>query len=103
MSHGSFFNKVISYLAEVNKGQHKRLLDDGWISVEEANKINVILLSLGFIKNDSGNISVTQKGLKVLLNQKLGKLSDVYNNDVLELLLLSTSTGNSNEHTVEIP
>lgn len=103
MSHGSFFNKVISYLAEVNKGQHKRLLDDGWISAEEADKINVILLSLGFIKNNGGNITVTQNGLNVLLNQKLGKLSDVYDNEALELLLLGTSTGNSHEQSAETP
>lgn len=99
MSQGSFFNKVISYLAEVNKGQYKRLQDDGWISAEEADKIKVILLSLGFIETDGENISVTQKGLNVLLNQKLGKLSDKYDNEVLKMIIISTSMGNSPEQT----
>jgi predicted transcriptional regulator len=87
MSNGSFFKKVLSYLAEVNKGEDRKLIEGGWLSEEEASKISIILLRLGFIEKKGETYQITRKGLNVLLHQKMGKFSDLYDDNTLELLL----------------
>jgi len=87
MSNGSFFKKVLSYLAEVNKGEDRKLIEGGWLSEEEASKIRIILLRLGFIDKKGEMYQITRKGLNVLLHQKMGKFSDLYDDNTLELLL----------------
>jgi hypothetical protein len=86
MSKGSFFNKVISYLAEINKGKENLLVESGWLSPKEENKIIIILLKLGCIDKKGDNIIITKKGYKTLLLQKLGQLED-NNNENISMLL----------------
>jgi hypothetical protein len=83
----SFFKKVLSYLAELNKGKQDTLIEDGWLSVDEASKIHVILESMGCIKKLDGDFQITRKGLNVLLYLKMDKIGDKYNEQVLRVLL----------------
>ena len=39
MSKGSFFKKVMTFLAEVNKGKHGRLIEGGWLSEQDKQRI----------------------------------------------------------------
>ena len=52
MGENSFFKKVISYLAELSKGKHSLLVDSGWLSLDEAHRVIVILSHLGFIEKN---------------------------------------------------
>jgi hypothetical protein len=87
MTDASFFKKVMSYLAELNRGNHNRLIEDGWLSVEEVYRIKIILCKLGFIDQKGDDFQVTRKGLNVLLYFKMDKMGSEYNDRVLKLLL----------------
>ncbi len=87
MTDASFFKKVMSYLAELNRGNRYRLIEDGWLDVEEVNRIEIILCKLGFIDQKSDDFQVTRKGLNVLLYYKMDKMGSEYNDQVLKLLL----------------
>jgi hypothetical protein len=96
MGENSFFKKVISYLAELNKGKHKLLVDSEWLSLDETQRITVILTQLGFIEKivedyivTSRDYVVTSRGFNVLLYYKMGKMGDTYDESVLALLLNS--------------
>ena len=89
MAEGSFFKKVISYLAELNKREHGLLIQGGWLSLDEVHKINSILSHLGLIEKVGEDYRVTGSGLNVLLYYKMGKIGDEYNESVLELFLNS--------------
>ena len=87
MNNSLFFNKVISYLAELNKRKQNLLVENGWISPEEENRIIHILHELGCIAYQGVHIKITKKGLKILLNQKVGKIEDIYNEKTRQLLI----------------
>ena len=87
MTDTSFFKKVISYLAELNRGNRYRLIEDGWLGVEEVYRIKIILCKLGFIDQKGDDFQVTRKGLNVLLYFKMDKIGSEYNDQVLKLLL----------------
>lgn len=87
MAERSFFKKVISYLAELNKGKHSLLADSGWLSLDEVHKINVVLSQLGFIEKKGEDYQLTSRGLNILLYYKMGKMSDGYDESVLSLIL----------------
>ncbi len=89
MVESSFFKKVISYLAELSKGKHSLLVDSGWLSLDEAHRVIVILSHLGFIEKNGEEYIVTSRGFNVLLYNKMGKMSDNYDESVLALLLNS--------------
>ena len=89
MGENSFFKKVISYLAELNKGRHKLLVDSEWLSLDETNRVTVILSQLGFIEKIGEDYIVTSRGFNVLLYYKMGKMGDIYDESVLALLLNS--------------
>ena len=89
MGENSFFKKVISYLAELSKGKHSLLVDSGWLSLDEAHRVIVILSHLGFIEKNGEEYIVTSRGFNVLLYYKMGKMSDNYDESVLALLLNS--------------
>jgi hypothetical protein len=90
MSKSSFFRKVMTFLAEVNKGKHGSLIESGWLSEQDIQRITIILHKLGCIDKSKDNIIITQKGLNILLYQKTGKLGDVYNKDMIEILTAIT-------------
>ena len=83
----SFFKKVISYLAELNKGKHNLLVESGWLSLDEAHRITVILSRLEFIEKIGEDYQVTSRGFNVLLYYKMEKIGDTYNESMLTLLL----------------
>ena len=87
MNDKSFFKKVISYLAELNKGKHNRLIENGWLSEDEVNRIKIILSRLGFLEKNEDDYQITSKGLNVLLNYKMGKMNQEYDDLTLEMLL----------------
>ena len=89
MGENSFFKKVISYLAELNKGRHKLLVDSEWLSLDETHRVTVILSHLGFIEKIGEDYIVTSRGFNVLLYCKMGKMGDTYDESVLALLLNS--------------
>ena len=89
MGENSFFKKVISYLAELNKGRHKLLVDSEWLSLDETHRVTVILGHLGFIEKIGEDYIVTSRGFNVLLYYKMGKMGDAYDESVLALLLNS--------------
>ena len=60
MAEGSFYKKVLNYLAEVNKGRHERLLENGELKPEECRRISLILQELGFIEDNNGKVSKKQ-------------------------------------------
>ena len=87
MNDKSFFKKVISYLAELNKGKQNRLIEDGWLSEDEVNRIKIILSRLGFLQKNEDDYQITSKGLNVLLYYKMGKMNHEYDYQTLEMLL----------------
>ena len=87
MNDKSFFKKVISYLAELNKGKHNRLIENGWLSEDEVNRIKIILSRLGFLQKKEDDYQITSKGLNVLLYYKMGKMNQEYDDLTLEMLL----------------
>ena len=87
MNDKSFFKKVISYLAELNKGKHNRLIENGWLSEDEVNRIKIILSRLGFLEKNEDDYQITSKGLNVLLYYKMGKMNQEYDDLTLEMLL----------------
>ena len=87
MSEKSFFKKVVSYLAELNKGEQYRLTEDGWLNEEEVYRINIILSRLGFVEKNEEEYHITGKGLNVLLYYKMGKMDHEDEDLILELLL----------------
>ena len=87
MVENSFFKKVISYLAELNKGRHNLLVDSGWLTSDEAHRVSVVLSHLGFIEKIGEDYQVTTRGFNVLLYYKMGKICDTYDESVLTLLL----------------
>ncbi len=87
MNDKSFFKKVISYLAELNKGKHNRLIENGWLSEDEVNRIKIILSRLGFLQKNEDDYQITSKGLNVLLYYKMGKMNHEYDDRTLEMLL----------------
>jgi len=87
MNETSFFRKVISYLAELNKGTENKLLESGWLNEEEEKRIKVILAELCLIDNMDGKYYVSPRGLNVLLYYKMGKIQDSYNSEILDILL----------------
>lgn len=91
MSSSSYFNKVITFLAEVNKGKHEKLIEGGWISARDMQRITVILHKLDCIDKKGDKIIITKKGLNILLHQKTGKLGDSYNEDIVSLLISDTT------------
>jgi len=91
MESDSFFNKVIYFLSQINKGTHMQLIENGFMTSQEALKINAILMDLGIIKKKEEQIFLTRKGLNILLYYKMGKISQEYNKDVLNLILLNDS------------
>ena len=94
MSNGSFFRKVMTFLAEVNKGKHARLIEGGWLSEQDKQRITIILYKLDCIEKIEDNIIITQKGLNILLYQKTGKLGDAYNKDMIEILTADNMSRN---------
>jgi len=86
MRETSFFKKVISYLSELNRGNQTRLIEDGWLSVEEVERIKIILWKLGLIEKKDDDIHLTRKGLNVLLYSKINEKGLEYNKQVLKLL-----------------
>ena len=87
MTETSFFKKAMSYLAELNRGNQYRLIEDDWLSVEDVYRIKIILSKLGFIDQKGDDIQVTRKGLNVLLYFKMEKIGSEYNDQILKLLL----------------
>lgn len=87
MANNSFFKKVLNYLGEINKGRQSQLIESGWIKQEEEKKINTILLNLDLIQKVNGRLVPTRKGLNILLYYKMGKITQEYDEDVLQLLL----------------
>jgi predicted transcriptional regulator len=87
MGYNSFFKKVLSYLSELNKGKQNKLMEDGWLSEDEASRIIVILDKLGYIEKREDGIKLSRKGLNFLLYFKMEKISDEYSEQTLELLL----------------
>ena len=87
MNDKSFFKKVISYLAELNKGKHNRLVENGWLSEDEVFRIKIILCRLGFLQKRGDDCQITRKGLNVLLYIKMGKMNPEYDDRALEMLL----------------
>lgn len=87
MNDKSFFKKVVSYLAEVNKGNHNRLIENGWLSEDEVNRIKIILSKLDFLQKNEDDYQITSKGLNVLLYYKMGKMNHEYDDLTLEMLL----------------
>lgn len=87
MNDKSFFKKVISYLAELNKGKHNRLIKNGWLSEDEVYRIKIILTRLGFLQKNEDDYQITSKGLNVLLYYKMGKMNHDYDDLTLEMLL----------------
>ena len=90
MESNSFFNKVIKFLSQVNKGNQTQLIENEWMTSQEAVKIESILIDLGIIKKNDERIVLTRKGLNILLYHKMGKLSN-YNKDILNLFLINES------------
>ena len=91
MSGSSFYNKVISYLAELNRGNHQQLVEGGWLSEQDEQKIIIILVKLGCIEKKVDSYKITRKGLNILLHQKIGRLGDSYDDKII-LQLLSIRT-----------
>ena len=91
MENNSFFNKVVKFLSQVNKGTQTQLIENGWMTNQEALKIKVILIDLGIISKKDDKIFLTRKGLNILLYYKMGKLSSNYNKDILNLFLINES------------
>lgn len=91
MESDSFFKKVINFLSQVNKGTYTRLIENGWMTSQDALKINAILMDLGIIDKTGKRIFLTRKGLNILLYYKMGKISQDYNKDVLNLILINYS------------
>ena len=89
MVENSFFKKVIFYLAELSKGSQNLLVESGWLSLDEAYRVTVILSHLGFIERIGEDYVVTSRGFNVLLYNKMEKMSDTYDESVLKLLLNS--------------
>ena len=87
MNDKSFFKKVIIYLAELNKGKHNRLIENGWLSEDEVFRIKIILCRLGFLQKMGDDCQITSKGLNVLLYIKMGKMNHEYDDRALEMLL----------------
>ena len=65
MNDTSFFKKVISYLAELNKGENNRLIENGWLSEDEVFRIKIILCRLGFLQKMGDDYQITSKGLNI--------------------------------------
>lgn len=86
MSSNLFFKKVLTYLAELNKDKHLELIESGWLSEDEAYRIELILKRTGCIEEFNG-LHITSKGLNILLNFKMGKIHDEYDHNVLEILM----------------
>jgi hypothetical protein len=82
----TFLKKVISYLSEINRGTQDHLIEMGWITQEEANKIETILTMLNMVDNSGEKSILTSKGLNILLYYKMGKINQEYDEKVLELL-----------------
>ena len=91
MESDSFFKKVINFLSQVNKGTYTRLIENGWMTSQDALKINAILMDLGIIDKTGKRIFLTRKGLNILLYYKMGKISQDYSKDVLNLILINYS------------
>ena len=87
MKNNSFYMKVINFLDLANKGKHKQLIENGWITSRDAVKIITILLRLGLIEKNGNIIFLTKKGLNVLLYYRMGSISEGYNEEILNLLL----------------
>jgi len=87
MNDKSFFKKVISYLAELNKGGHNRFIENGWLSEDEVFRIKIILSRLGFLQKMEDDYQITSKGLNVLLYYKMGNMNHEYDGQTLEMLL----------------
>ena len=87
MNDKSFFKKVISYLAELNKGEHNRLIENGWLSEDEVFRIKIILCRLGFLQKMGADCQITSKGLNVLLYINMDKMNHEYDDRALEMLL----------------
>ena len=91
MERNSFFKKAINFLIQVNKGTHIQLIENGWITKQDALKINIVLMDLGLIAKKDERIFLTRKGLNILLYYKMGKISQDYNKDVLSLIIMNKS------------
>jgi hypothetical protein len=87
MKNGHFFNKVMSYLAEMNKGNQNLLVENGWLSVEDEKRILQILVELGCIEYKGEDIKISKKGIKIILQHKIGKIEDRYNENTTQLLI----------------
>lgn len=87
MGGNSFYMKVINFLDLANKGTHKQLIENGWITSDDAVKIVTILMRLGLIEKNGETIFLTKKGLNILLYYRMGNISVGYNEEVLNLLL----------------
>ena len=87
MNNSLFFNKVMSYLAEMNKRKENLLVENGWLSIEDEKKIIHILSELRCIEYKDDEIKITKKGYKILLNHKIGKIEDKYNEKTRQLLI----------------
>ena len=74
-------------MAELNKGKHNRLIENGWLSEDEVFRITIILSRLGYVQKMEDEYQITNKGLNVLLYYKMGKMNHGYDDQTLEMLL----------------
>ena len=92
MAKPSFYNKVLNYLGEVNKGKQSQLIKYEYITQKEAEKINTILEKLDLIKKEKEEYQITKRGLNILLYHKIGKLGQEYNEKTLKILLTAETS-----------
>ena len=82
MDEYAFYKNTISLLEAIKNGSFSWLVDDGWLSESEVERIVAVLRHLDYTRqNDDESMSITEKGLDVLssINQdnKLAEINDI--------------------------
>lgn len=62
-----FYKNTVSMLEVLSKGSFQWLVDDGWITEEDAKRILLVLQKLNYAKLDSANtIKLSEKGQRAV-------------------------------------
>lgn len=68
-----FYKNTVSMLEILSKGSFQWLVEDGWITEEDADRILLVLQKLNYAKLDSeNNINISEKGQKVISSLQEG-------------------------------
>jgi hypothetical protein len=68
-----FYKNTISMLDVLSKGSFQWLVEDGWITEDDADRILIVLQKLNYAKLDSeNNINISEKGQRVISSLQEG-------------------------------